>query len=155
MKTACFLLSFFLALACFGQTPAASTNAEDISGMYTFLRDGEFVQIDVDGSRVSGYVSRYGDLDSDKGAFLDHLFKEGELKGDKIHFITRQVHGVWYEFSGTTGHGDQSDPNKEGFRVMKGKLTQYTEGSGDKPEAKSRELTMKSFPMDEIVGKSK
>lgn len=151
-------LPFFLALLCFAQTsqpaqPAAAT--EDISGMYTFLQDGEFVQIDVEGSRVTGFVSRYGTLDSDKGAFLDHLFKEGELKGNTIHFVTRSVHGMWFEFQGTVERGAQQDPNKEGYRILKGKLTQYTEGAKDKPDVKSRELTMKSFPMNELLDKSK
>lgn len=150
------LIPFLCALLCTAQTqPPAIASAEDISGMYTFLKDGEFVQVDMDGTRVAGFVSRYGDLDSDKGAFLDHLFKEGELKGDSIHFVTKSVHGVWFEFRGTVEHGTTTDPNKEGYRVLKGKLTQYTEGEKDKPNAKSRELTMKSFPMSELVGKSK
>src|SRR6266849_4204871 len=55
--------------------PAVST--EDYSGMYTFLREGEFVQITVeDAGHVTGFVSRYGDLERDKGTFLDHFFKE-------------------------------------------------------------------------------
>jgi hypothetical protein len=123
--------------------------------MYTFLQEGEFVQIDVDGTRVTGFVSRYGDLESDKGAFLDHLFKEGDLKGNAIHFVTKPVHGIWYEFQGKVGPGTEKDPNKEGYRVLKGKLTQFTDDEKLKPNAKSRELTMKSFPMSELVGKSK
>ena len=51
--------------------PSAPAAAPDISGMYTFLRDGEFVQIDRDGSQIDGFISRYGDSDSDRGAFLD------------------------------------------------------------------------------------
>ena len=151
------LVPFLFALCCAAQTQPSVpiTSKEDISGMYTFLRDGEFVQVDVDGTRITGFVSRYGDLESDKGAFLDHLFKEGELKGDAIHFVTKSVHGVWFEFQGTVEHGTVTDPNKEGYRVLKGKLTQYTEGDKDTPTAKSRELTMKSFPMGELVGKSK
>ena len=153
-----FLAPLFLALLCMAQTqpPTPSiASKEEISGMYTFLKEGEFVQVDVDGTRVTGFVSRYGDLDSDKGAFLDHLFKEGEIKGDSVHFVTKSVHGIWFEFQGTVEHGSVADPNKEGYRVIKGKLTQYTEGDKDKPTAKSRELTMKSFPMNELVGKSK
>jgi hypothetical protein len=152
------LIPFLFALFCTAQTqtPASTVaSTEDISGMYTFLKEGEFVQIDVDGTRVTGFVSRYGDLESDKGAFLDHLFKEGELKENAIHFVTKPVHGVWFEFQGTVDRGDEKDPNKEGYRVIKGKLTQYTEGETDKPVAKSRELTMKSFPMGELVDKSK
>src|SRR5205807_2015987 len=42
--------------------PAADT---DISGMYTFLREGEFVEVDVEpDGRVTGFISRYGDGDS-------------------------------------------------------------------------------------------
>jgi hypothetical protein len=152
------LLPFVFALFCVAQAPPPKSSIagkEDISGMYTFLKEGEFVQIDTDGTRITGFVSRYGDLDSDKGAFLDHLFKEGELKGDTVHFVTRSVHGIWFEFQGTVDHGTVSDPDKEGYRILKGKLTQYTEGDKDKPSAKSRELTMKSFPMSELVGKSK
>ncbi len=150
------LLPLLFAFIAPAQTQtSANANGDDISGMYTFLREGEFVQIDVDGSRVTGFVSRYGDLDSDKGAFLDHLFKEGDLKGNQLHFITREVHGVWFEFQGTVGRGEEQDPNKEGFHVLKGKLTQYTAGDSDKPTAKSREVTLKSFPMGELIDKSR
>ena len=41
--------------------------AEDISGMYSFLQEGEFLQINLDREGVSGYVSRQGDLESDRG----------------------------------------------------------------------------------------
>lgn len=152
------LLPFVFALVCLAQTQPPASNlasTEEISGMYTFLKEGEFVQIDVDGTRVTGFVSRYGDKDSDKGAFLDHLFKEGDLKGNNIHFVTKQVHGTWFEFQGTVERGDEKDASKEGYRVLKGKLTQYIEGDKEQPAAKSRELTMKSFPMSELVGKSK
>ncbi len=58
------------------QSPAAS--GADYSGMYSFLRDGEFVQVTVeDQGRVTGFVSRYGDSESDRGVFLDHFFKSG------------------------------------------------------------------------------
>ena len=44
-----------------------ATSVEDISGMYSFLREGEFVQINVEeGNTVTGFVSRYGDSDGDK-----------------------------------------------------------------------------------------
>jgi hypothetical protein len=156
MKTLVLLSVLFSSLMLLGQqaqAPVATT--EDISGMYTFLKDGEFVQIDVDGERINGFVSRYGDKTSDNGAFLDHIIKDGELKGDSLHFTTKVVHGVSYEFTGTVGRGEEKDPAKEGYRVLKGKLTQYTEEDQGKNSAKSREVTLKSFPMGELVGKSK
>src|SRR5215469_10057768 len=95
------------------QAPAAKSS-DDYSGMYTFLREGEFVQVTVeDQGHVTGFVSRYGDLDSDKGAFLDHFFKEGKLDGNKLTFTTETVHGVWFEFKGTVDRGQGKNPGDE------------------------------------------
>lgn len=123
--------------------------SDDISGMYTFLQEGEFVQINIEeGSKVTGFVSRYGDSESDKGEFLDQMFSEGGLKGNQIHFKTRAVHGVTYEFSGTAELGQGKKPGEEGYRVLRGKLTEFTEDANKKVTAKSRELTLRSFPAD-------
>jgi hypothetical protein len=155
MKRFVLIPLFFIAVSLMAQQPQPVAATEDISGMYTFLKDGEFVQIDVDGEHVSGFVSRYGDKESDNGAFLDHLFKEGELKNGTIHFATKTVHGVWFEFTGSVARGSETDPAKEGYRVLKGKLTQYNDDESGKASGKSRELTLKSFPMGELIGKSK
>ena len=128
-------------------SPAAGSG--DISGMYTFLQEGEFVQINIeDGGKVTGFISRYGDTDADKGAFLDHMFSDGSLKGNHIQFKTKTVHGVSYEFSGTVERGEAKSPDEEGYRVLRGKLTEYTEDANKKTTARSREITMKSFPAD-------
>ena len=64
------------------QDPTPAKTADNYSGMYSFLQDGEFVQITVeDEGRVTGFISRYGDSDSDRGAFLDQFFKQGKLDG--------------------------------------------------------------------------
>lgn len=155
MKT--LLAIFLIAVTCVAasaQTPSAS--ADDISGMYTFLQDGEFVQINVEeGSRVTGFISRYGESDADKGAFLDHLFTEGSLKGSHIEFKTRVVHGISYEFSGTVERGTAKSTADEGYRVIRGKLTEYTEDADKKTSARSREVTLKSFAQDAMGDKPK
>jgi hypothetical protein len=146
------LFSFLLlALTCVAQTPQPISATEDISGMYTFLKDGEFVQLDIDGPRATGFISRFGETDSDKGAVLDHMFKEGELKGNDLHFVTKSVHGIWYEFAGSIQHGEEKDPNKEGYRVLKGKLTMYTGNDAEKTSGKSREVIFKSFPVNALA----
>jgi hypothetical protein len=158
MKNSLLALILLFAVFCSAQTQSAPLSAsEDISGMYTFLKEGEFVQLTVEDGRLTGFVSRYGDTDSDKGAVLDQLFKEGQIKGNTIHFVTKEIHGTWFEFEGTLGHGDVKDPGAEGYRIVKGKLTQYTddEKNKGKPSARSRELTMKSFPTSELIGNSK
>lgn len=157
MKT--LLALFVITVACgaaLAQAPKRSDNADDVSGMYSFLQEGEFVQVNVeDGSRVTGFVSRYGDSEADKGTFLDHMFSEASLKGNAIHFKTRVVHGVSYEFSGTVERGTAKSAADEGYRVLRGKLTEYTEDANKKMTARSRELTMKSFPQDAVADRPK
>ncbi len=145
-------LSFLLLVGCaaWGQA-AAPPDPQDISGMYTFLRDGEFVEIDVHGDRVSGFVSRYGSLDSDRGAFLDHMFTKGSLNGNEITFTTRAVHGVSYEFKGKVERGEAKAPGAEGYHVIKGTLTETTTDKDKKATARSREVVMKSFPADALA----
>src|SRR3989440_12773548 len=129
------------------QTPPKP--AEDYSGMYSFLQDGEFVQVTVeDQGRVTGFVSRYGDLESDRGAFLDQFFKQGKLDSNKLTFTTETVHGVWYEFKGTVERGAGKNLGDEAYYVLKGTLMQYSTDANKKTVAKSREVSFKSFPQD-------
>jgi hypothetical protein len=156
MKRFLFLTLVFVAVGLLAQTSQPAATQPDISGMYSFLHEGEFVQITIeDGGKLSGFVSRYGDLDSDRGAFLDHFFKKGTIDGKKLDFLTETVHGVWYEFSGTVSRGEGKTPNDEGYYVIEGKLTRYATDAAKKTSAQTRELTMKSFPQDAGLQNSK
>src|ERR1700740_2680153 len=54
---------------------AGAKEGQSYSGMYSFLKDGEFVQLTVeDGSSVTGFVSRFGDGGGEKGAFSARFF---------------------------------------------------------------------------------
>ena len=125
---------------------------DDVSGMYTFLREGEFVEVDVEpDGRVTGFISRYGERDSDRGAFLDHMFTKGSMHGNKLAFTTRSVHGVAFEFKGTVERGEGKAPGAEAYHVIKGTLTQMTEDKDHKTSAEQREVVFKSFPADAIM----
>ena len=129
--------------------PPAPKPGSDYSGMYSFLQDGEFVQVTVEEEgRVTGFISRYGDLESDKGEFLDLFFKSGKLDGKSLSFTTQTVHGVWYEFKGTVERGSGKNPGDEAFYVLKGTLTQNNTDADKKTSSKSRDVTFKSFPQD-------
>jgi hypothetical protein len=133
------------------QTPDAksASSVEDISGMYSFLREGEFVQINIEeGNTVTGFVSRYGDSDGDKGAFLDQFFSKAAFDGKHLTFTTKPVHSIWFEFDGNIQRGSGKTPKDEAYRIVHGKLTQFTTDSTGKVASKSRELDMKSFPQD-------
>ena len=133
------------------QTPSASADksAQPYSGMYSFLKDGEFLQVTVeDGGSVTGYVSRYGDGESDQGAFLDQFFKNGKLEGNKLSFNTEVVHGVSFEFRGTFERGEGKNPGDEAYYVLKGTLTENVSDANKKVTSHSRQVTFKLFPQE-------
>jgi hypothetical protein len=129
--------------------PPAGKPTEDYSGMYSFLQDGEFVQLTVEEEgRVTGFISRYGDLESDRGEFLDLFFKSGKLDGKNLNFTTQTVHGVWYEFKGTVERGPGKNPGDEAYYQLKGTLNQNNTDANKKTSSKSRDVSFKSFPQD-------
>ncbi len=131
------------------QAPGAATPAADYSGMYSFLRDCEFVQITVEGQgRVTGFVSRYGDSESDRGDFLDHFFKTGKIEGDQLAFTTETVHGVSFEFHGTVERGQGRKLGDEAYYVLKGTLVENATDEAKKTSSRSHEVVLKSFPQD-------
>jgi hypothetical protein len=157
-------ISVLILLACVTATlpaqekaappPAAKPSVKSLpgsefSGMYNFLKEGEFVQVSVEeAGRVTGFVSRFGDLDSDKGAFLDQFFKTGKLDGNTLTFTTEVVHGIGYEFKGAIERGEGKKPGDEAYYVLKGTLTETLTDSNKKTSSKSREVAFKAFPAD-------
>lgn len=148
----CFVLLVLLSCCAAQQTPSPKPSERpgaDYSGMYSFLKEGEFVQVTVeDQGRVTGFVSRYGDLDSDKGAFLDQFFKTGKLDGNKLTFTTAVVHGLAYEFAGTIERGEGKKPGDEAYYVLKGTLTEHMTDANQKTSSRSRAVVFKAFPAE-------
>ncbi len=131
------------------QTAPEATGVPAYSGMYTFLNEGEFVQVTVeDEGHVTGFISRFGDGESDKGAFLDQFFKTGKLAGNKLIFSTDIVHGVAFDFKGTVERGEGKNPGDEAYFVLKGTLTENTTDVNKKITSHSRDVTFKMFPQD-------
>jgi hypothetical protein len=117
--------------------------------MYSFLRDGEFVQITVeDKGRVTGFISRFGDSESDKGVFMNQFFKSGKLEGNKLSFTTEPVHGVWFEFAGTAARSPGKKPDEEGYYLLRGTLTRFSTDAEKKTISEARTVDLKSFPRD-------
>jgi hypothetical protein len=133
-----------------GEPPSAARNApagREYSGMYSFLKDGEFVQISVeDQGRVTGSISRYGDGESDQGTFLDQYFRSGKLDSNKVSFTTETVRGVWFEFKGTVERGEGKNPGDEAYYVLTGTLTDNTSDATKKVTTHASEVVFKMFP---------
>jgi hypothetical protein len=135
-----------------GQQSVAGTDAksgQSYAGMYTFLKEGEFVQLTVeDEGHVTGFISRYGDGESDKGAFLDQFFKSGKLEGNKLSFTTEIVHGVSFDFKGTVERGEGKNPGDEAYFVLRGTLAENTSDVNKKVTSHSRDVLFKLFPQE-------
>ena len=129
--------------------------SRDYSGMYSFLKDGEFVQITVeDESRVTGFVSRYGEEKNENGGFLDHYFRSAKLDGNSLRFTTQMVQAKWFDFKGSVERGEGKNPGDEGYYVLKGTLTDNTSDAQKKTTTHSQEVTFKRFPVDALPARN-
>lgn len=123
-------------------TSSANNAAEDISGMYSFLKEGEFVQFNLDQDGVSGYISRLGATDSDQGEVLDQFFTKAEIRGHDVSFTTKPLHSIWFEFKGHFARGAGKTKAEDAFYIVRGTLTEFS-GTGDKATSHSREVEFK------------
>jgi hypothetical protein len=149
----CVLVFAIIALASpvGAQEPKANAAKADrqYSGMYSFLKEGEFVQITVeDDGTVKGFVSRYGDGESDKETFIEQYFRSAKLEGNKLTFVTETVQAVWFDFKGTVEHGEGKNPRDEAYYVLKGTLTYNATDAGKKAITHPREVELKMFPKE-------
>lgn len=136
--------------------PQAPAAAEDISGMYSFLKEGEFVQINLEEDGVSGYISRLGDLESDRGTFIDQFFSKASVQGHDVTFTTKPIHGVWFEFKGRFDRGPAKTKGEDGYYVLRGTLSEFVTDSAQKTTSRSRQVEFKLLAQpqnDEDKGK--
>jgi hypothetical protein len=150
MRSSCRLVVLWLLfLPLLGALAQSGPPQDDYSGMYSFLKDGEFVQITIEEKGVvSGFISRFGDSESDKGSFLDQFFKSGKIEGSKLSFTTESVHGVWFTFEGSFARGPAKKPDEEAFYVVRGTLTRFSSGAEHQTTTQARAVEFRSFPRD-------
>ena len=124
--------------------------APDVSGTYSFLREGELLELNLQERQIIGDIQRFGLSDSDRGVLLTHFFDKASLSGERLEFITKTVHGVYYEFQGRIERGEGKTRADEDYYRVVGSLTEYTSDAAKKFSARKREVTFKSSP-DEMV----
>lgn len=148
LRIAAFVL--LVAAAAMAQTePAAEPQVGDeITGMYSFAREGEFVEIEVDSGKVTGVVSRFQSDDPEKAGFVDQFFAEAKLEASRLSFRTKPAGGVWFEFSGVVERGAGKTPSEEGYWNIRGTLTERRTASDGKVTQKTSDLTLRSFPQE-------
>lgn len=139
------LLTGVLAFAQSAKQSRTGPPENDYTGMYTFLRDGEFVRINVeDGTRLTGFISRHSD--SGKAMFVDQFFETAEVHDHDLRFSTSKVNGVWFDFKGAISRGPGKTRNAEDYYEIKGTLTQHS--SSQEVTSKALDVTLHSLPSE-------
>lgn len=147
----CMALIFSAVVDLSGQEAKATAQPaapQSFSGMYSFLQEGEFVQITVeDDGRVTGFISRFGGNPS-QGPFLNQFFKTGKLDGNRLIFATQVVRGVSFEFKGTVDRGEGKTSADDAYYVLNGTLTENSADANKKVTSHSQDVALKSFPQE-------
>jgi hypothetical protein len=143
-------LLLVLAVAAQPQAPAKAEPAAsgDITGMYSFVHEGEFVQIEVNAGKVTGLLSRFKDDNPEKAEFVDQFFDQATLQESTLTFSTKPIDGVSHQFSGVVERGPGKTPADEAYWQVRGNLIERRTSAEGKVTEKTHELTLKSFPLD-------
>jgi hypothetical protein len=80
------------------------------------------VDVELEPDRLSGYITRLGDRESDQGTPLTFFFATSRLSAQQLAFTTRQIHGVWFSFEGTIVRGSGRSRDQQGYYLLEGRL---------------------------------
>ena len=102
---------------------------------------GGTVDVELQPDRLSGFITRLGDRESDEGTPLTFFFSTSRLSGSRLSFTTRQVHGVWFSFEGTIVRGSARSRDQQGYYLLQGQLVLHDVGS------QTQQARMVSLPL--------
>jgi hypothetical protein len=128
----------------------ASSLPRDVWGTYAFDHSNDSIELDLDRNKLSGYITRLGDAETDSNTPLTFFFDQSSIDGEVISFQTRVVHGVWYSFRGTIVRGNGKVRADAGYYELRGVLAIHHPESGRDKSAdetiERREIQFKSEP---------
>ncbi len=96
----------------------------EASGTYALGSTGQ-IDVELQPDRLSGFITRLGDRESDEGTPLTFFFATSRLAGQRLAFTTRQVHGVWWAFEGTIVRGSARSRDQQGYYLLEGRLVMH------------------------------
>jgi hypothetical protein len=125
--------------------PGRSNLPNEASGSYALSPNtAEVVEIILNGDgndvRLQGYLTRMGDGVSDRGAPLTYFFARTTVNPAQLTFITRQVHGIWWSFTGTIARGSAQMSTQKGYYFLNGTLTEHFDNGQSAPQRVSLPL---------------
>src|SRR5271156_1401142 len=112
----------------------------EASGEYS-MGSGGTVDVELQPDRLSGFITRSGDRESDEGTPLTFFFATSRLAGQQLAFTTRQVHGVWWAFEGTIVRGSARSREQQGYYLLQGRLVMHDVAS------QTEQVRMVSLPL--------
>lgn len=123
-----------------------STLPADASGEYLIDEAGSTVEVTLESGKISGYVTRMGDEQSDKNTPLTFFFDKVTVEEHRLSFATKKVHGIWYEFDGSIERGGAKTTRDEnGYFRLAGAWTTHN----DARQSQSREqVSFRSTPRE-------
>lgn len=125
--------------------PGRTKLPAEASGSYALSPNpAEVIEIILNGDgdqvRLQGYLTRPGDGTSDRGASLTYFFASTTVSPSQLTFITRQVHGVWWSFTGAIERGSAQVSTEKGFYYLTGMLTEHFDNGQSAPRRVSLPL---------------
>lgn len=112
-----------------------STLPKDVSGAYGFDHLNESIELEIQRKKISGYITRLGDAETDRNTPLTFFFDHASVQGSQLQFQTRVVHGIWYSFRGTILRGKGRTRDDEGYYVLHGVLQEHHPEDQDEKSA--------------------
>ena len=110
------------------QSSGRTALPSEASGEYT-MGGGGTIDIELQPDRLSGFLTRMGDRESDEGTPLTFFFATSRLSSQQLAFTTRQVHGVWWAFQGTIARGSARTREQQGYYLLQGQLVMHDAAS--------------------------
>ena len=119
--------------------PGRTNLPDQAAGAYALSPNpAEVIEMILNGSgdevRLQGYLTRIGDGVSDRGAPLTYFFARTTVNPARLTFITRQVHGVWWSFTGNIERGSVQSSAQKGFYYLNGTLTEHFANGQSAPQ---------------------
>jgi len=129
------------------QITAPVTIPTEAWGHYTFGRELDLLEVDLEPRGMTGYITLMGDKalkhTPDKKAPLTFFFAKTRVGGDSVYFLTQQIHRLSYEFTGTLAQTPPRDKSLAVGYSLVGTLTTHRIGDDGKKHDASRHVEFK------------
>lgn len=143
---AALVVAVVVVAAAWGTLKAQTTSSQiqDITGNYDFLKPYNTLAILQEDTMLKGYIDVYQGK-SASSAILSYPITSGERKGNHVEFRTRTIHAMYYRFSGTVQRGKGKMKGEPDYLELVGELqTVETNSVTNKTKVIKRQVVFKS-----------